>query len=79
LNQQRARRFRNARDTQEKIRELRSEGKDIPDHLFDSNCITPGTAFMTRLSKHLEFFIIRKKIDDKVWQSIDVIFSGHEV
>ena len=43
---------------------------------FDSNCITPGTAFMARLGAHLRFFVRRKMAEDPVWQQPRVIFSG---
>jgi 5'-3' exoribonuclease 1 len=79
MNQQRARRFRTAKESQAKIAEARSLGKEVPEKVFDSNCITPGTAFMVRLSQQLEFFITKKKCDDQLWQSIEVIYSGHEV
>jgi 5'-3' exonuclease len=51
------------------------EAKEV----FDSNCITPGTKFMVRLSKNLKFFIQKKVSEDPVWQVPDIIFSGHEV
>lgn len=79
MNQQRARRFRTAKEAAAKIQEARAMGKDVPEKVFDSNCITPGTAFMVRLSQQLEFFILKKKSDDQLWQSIEVIYSGHEV
>ncbi len=44
--------------------------------VFDSNCITPGTAFMARLGAHLRFFIRHKMKDDPVWQTPRIIFSG---
>lgn len=43
---------------------------------FDSNCITPGTAFMARLGAHLRFHIRRKMKDDPEWQTPRIIFSG---
>lgn len=44
------------------------KGEPLPKDAFDSNCITPGTTFMHRLSKHIRFFI-RKKIEtDPLWQ-----------
>jgi len=46
------------------------------DDRFDSNCITPGTAFMARLGAHLRFFIRNKMAEDPVWQQPRVIFSG---
>jgi len=49
------------------------------DKLFDSNCITPGTEFMARLSTALKFFIAKKIREDNNWKSVTVIFSGHEV
>jgi 5'-3' exoribonuclease 1 len=79
MNQQRARRFRTAKEAAAKIEELKSQGKAVPEQVFDSNCITPGTAFMVRLSQQLDFFIVKKKCDDQLWQSINVIYSGHEV
>lgn len=32
---------------------------------FDSNCITPGTAFMGRLNEHLRFFVRKKMAEDE--------------
>lgn len=54
-----------------------AKGEVTPEeYKFDSNCITPGTAFMARLGKHLRFFIRNKMADDPVWQQPLVIFSG---
>ncbi len=47
--------------------------------MFDSNCITPGTEFMTEVSKHLKYFIRKKIREDAMWQRLHVVFSGHEV
>jgi len=49
------------------------------DHVFDSNCITPGTEFMATVSKHLKFLLRQKVETDRAWQGPKVIFSGHEV
>lgn len=69
MNQQRSRRFRASKETQEKIdeiarirSELESKGAYLPPERpkeahFDSNCITPGTPFMDRLSKCLHYYI----------------------
>lgn len=51
---------------------------DLSSH-FDSNCITPGTPFMERLSRHLKFFIRKKIAEDPAWQGPKIIFSGHDV
>lgn len=69
MNQQRSRRFRASKETQEKIEEvarirseLQAKGAYLPPERpkeahFDSNCITPGTPFMDRLSKCLHYYI----------------------
>jgi 5'-3' exoribonuclease 1 len=76
MNQQRQRRFRAAETMAE-------ENKDKPSHPdkapFDSNCITPGTPFMGRLSEVIKFYIQRKIKDDQAWRDVEIIFSGHEV
>lgn len=52
----------------------------MPDEkAFDSNCITPGTPFMARLSKHLQYFVNKKMSEDADWRGVKVILSGHEV
>jgi hypothetical protein len=47
--------------------------------VFDSNCITPGTHFMSEVSRHLKYFIRKKIKEDTMWQRLHVVFSGHEV
>jgi hypothetical protein len=43
MNQQRSRRFRTAKETQELVRIAEQRGETLPkDKAFDSNCITPG-------------------------------------
>ena len=52
------------------------KGEDRDENAFDSNCITPGTAFMARLSQHLCFFVRKKIAEDPAWQKPTIIFSG---
>jgi 5'-3' exoribonuclease 1 len=46
---------------------------------FDTNCITPGTEFMERLSAHLCYFIAKRIDEDPNWRNVKIIFSGPEV
>ena len=83
LNQQRSRRFRSAKDMAEATKDLPKERDDAgnikkPD-LFDSNCITPGTEFMARVSETIKYFIRKKIKEDPLWRNLKVIFSGHEI
>jgi 5'-3' exonuclease len=54
------------------------KGKEKEGEL-DAISITPGTAFMARLSQHFQYFILLKMEHDHVWQACTVIFSGSEV
>ena len=54
MNQQRSRRFRSAKESEENDKKARQKGEILPtDKKFDSNTITPGTDFMVRLDKQL--------------------------
>ena len=57
MNQQRARRFRTARDAAEAAKRAESKGEVLPQEaLFDSNCITPGSFhFIFSIFKFLSF------------------------
>lgn len=80
MNQQRSRRFKTAREAQQLVEKAIRKGEKLPDtHGFDSNCITPGTPFMARLSEQLKYFINKKVSEDSAWQNVQVIFSGHDV
>jgi 5'-3' exoribonuclease 1 len=80
MNQQRARRFRTALDAEQAREKALREGVEMPkEDAFDSNCITPGTEFMARLTQHLKYFINKKVSEDVDWQGVEVVLSGHEV
>ncbi|XP_026992160.2 5'-3' exoribonuclease 1-like [Tachysurus fulvidraco] len=77
MNQQRGRRFRSAKETEEKIKKAVGKGEDLPAVIrFDSNCITPGTEFMTRLHKHLKYFVQKKLSTDRPSESVSVWSRG---
>ncbi|XP_045858037.1 5'-3' exoribonuclease 1 isoform X6 [Meles meles] len=79
MNQQRGRRFRSAKEAEDKIKKALEKGETLPTEArFDSNCITPGTEFMARLHEHLKYFVNMKISTDKSWQGVTIYFSGHE-
>jgi len=87
LNQQRSRRFRSAKDLAEATKSKRivpTDGSDVDavdpySGAFDSNCITPGTEFLLRISECIQYFIRKKIKEDPLWRNLSVIFSGPEV
>ncbi|KAG7166243.1 5'-3' exoribonuclease 1-like [Homarus americanus] len=79
MNQQRGRRFRSANEAIEAEKKAKAMGEVLPsEERFDSNCITPGTAFMARLDAQLQYFITSKISQDRLWQNCKVIYSGHQ-
>jgi 5'-3' exoribonuclease 1 len=80
MNQQRARRFRTALDAEQAREKAIKQGLEMPkEDAFDSNCITPGTEFMAKLTQQLRYFISKKVSEDVDWQGVEVVLSGHEV
>lgn len=79
MNQQRARRFRSAKErADEHARRLREDPLYAAARVdpFDSNCITPGTPFMHNLTEALRYYVARKVTEDNAWSSIQVVLSG---
>ncbi|TDH66355.1 hypothetical protein CCR75_001716 [Bremia lactucae] len=90
LNQQRSRRFRAGLERQEaidkerhlqiKLQDEKNSNKALNlSNKFDSNCITPGTDFLSQLSRHLVFFVRQKMKIDPLWAQLEIFFSGSEV
>ncbi|KAG9306851.1 hypothetical protein G9A89_005752 [Geosiphon pyriformis] len=91
MNQQRSRRFRTAKESREKledeerlISDLKASGKVIdpasqPKKEWDSNCITPGTPFMSNLATCLRYWIADKLNTDPGWKNLKVILSDANV
>lgn len=87
MNQQRSRRFRAAKDAKERkdmmkevMHEMDELGIDTDEssgdaHAWDSNVITPGTEFMSRLSVYIWFYILDNMNRDPAWQNVKVFFS----
>jgi len=74
LNQQRSRRFGAAKETQATKLEAAARGQVLDnDVLFDRNCITPGTAFMSRVGEKLREFVRRKMAHDPAWARLEVV------
>ena len=81
MNQQRSRRFRSAKEREALLADHVLREGSLPDEeSFDSNCITPGTDFMHRLSIAFRRWIGYKMKTDAFWQQgAEVVFSGPDV
>lgn len=75
MNQQRARRFKSAKQYQELEIALRSLGILEKEEHFKNNSISPGTEFMHELSKQIKFLIQRKMKEDERWRKVLFYFD----
>ena len=63
---------------QRKRRFCSSEKKEEND--FDSNSLTPGTEFMDKLTKYVEYYIVKKMTEeDPLWCNVEVVFSNEKI
>jgi 5'-3' exoribonuclease 2 len=81
MNQQRSRRYRAAREIQQK-RAVQAEvyaelGLEVPEskETFDSNVITPGTLFMKKVADTLRYYVVMRLNSDPGWAGVKVILS----
>ncbi|KAF7721539.1 hypothetical protein EC973_004513 [Apophysomyces ossiformis] len=80
MNQQRSRRFRTAQEAERTRQQALKNGEELPEEdPFDSNCITPGTEFMKKLTLQLRYFINKKVSEDVNWRNVKIVLSGPEV
>lgn len=92
MNQQRARRFRSAKEAAEKDGGPMEDDENLDDDdnstsesgkskkkTWDSNAITPGTPFMDKLASGLRYWISFKLSTDPGWKDLQVIISDATV
>jgi 5'-3' exoribonuclease 2 len=88
MNQQRARRFRSAKDAQiqdeERAKLTQDYGATIDESVkskktWDSNAITPGTPFMDKLALALRYWTAYKLATDPGWANVQIIISDATV
>ncbi|PVU93212.1 hypothetical protein BB561_003403 [Smittium simulii] len=78
INEQRARRYRKILEEQEsKAAAGANDPKNTSKIPFDSNCITPGTEFMERLSNALKYYIYQNLAKDMPFKDLEIIYSGY--
>ncbi|KAJ1943596.1 exonuclease II Exo2, partial [Linderina macrospora] len=90
MNEQRARRFRTARDLkleyEKKQADLHKAGQapavdqaEYDVDAFDPTCITPGTEFMSKLTEALRYYVNKRISEDADWRKPKVILSAPNV
>ncbi len=65
-----------AKQNQQRKRRYKSAMEASDDCAFDSNCITPGTEFMDKLSTYIDRFIRKSVTSDPQWKKLEVVFSS---
>lgn len=68
-----------SKQNQQRQRRFRKSHENKTENGFDSNCISPGTVFMHKLSRYIDIFLRRKLTEDVRWKNIEVIFSNEKV
>ncbi|GAB1226003.1 hypothetical protein ENUP19_0273G0012 [Entamoeba nuttalli] len=88
MNQQRSRRFKSAKDAENAELKHAEENRNkvmngLPEVPYikplDSNCITPGTEFMSVVSKTLKKYIKERMSQSSYWNKLVVILSDSGV
>ncbi|ELP86283.1 5'-_3' exoribonuclease, putative [Entamoeba invadens IP1] len=88
MNQQRARRFKAARDKKsamdfeaQQAADALAKGTPLPASKkeMDSNCITPGTVFMDRVIETLKAYVKERISTSAYWKKLVVIISDSSV
>lgn len=69
MNQQRTRRFRKTNISPKEIEEMTKSGVKM-DKMFNSDCISSGTSFMTNLMLAFDYFIAMKVNSDPLWKNV---------
>ena len=69
MNQQRTRRFRKTNLSPKEIDDLKKSGLQT-DKMFNSDCISAGTSFMTNLMQAFDYFIAMKVDSDPLWKNV---------
>lgn len=80
MNQQRSRRFRAAKEAEEKKQKeeeiRRAEGLPPAEQdgniEFDTNCITPGTEFMFKVAEGLKYYTAHRMSTDPGWKGVSL-------
>ncbi|KAK7945419.1 hypothetical protein WMY93_001147 [Mugilogobius chulae] len=72
MNQQRGRRFRSAKEAEDKIKKALEKGEVLPQRLDLTPTASPQT------TRTAQIFVHNKISTDKQWQKVKVYLSGHE-
>ncbi|EFO63060.1 5'-3' exoribonuclease 2 [Giardia lamblia P15] len=73
------RRHMNLGDTEPSLKKLGFEENKAMDtfteNALDSNAITPGTPFMSRLSVALKYYVANRQANSKLWRHLTVLYA----